>query len=323
MIPSPWIGPLRDPRRRHRAVTWTYRLLWLAAFILILAMPLVIVLRGDVWLGPVTIDAANQPDHPLVVVRGDVVVRAATHDPLVVLDGNVHVDAPLGDDLVVVVGDVLLDRHAVVDGSVVTIAGEVYRAPEAVVRGVLGARVRDWDERPLPVRPVDRVDLARQVRLGLAAGLALLMLSLVVAAMLPWSIVQSAATLRRYPIRSALAGITGAVVVPLVLLPLILSLVGLPLALVLSAGAVVVWFVGLTASGLLLGRWALSDRPNRRSLTQEIVVGLAAILLLLAIPVLGPLLVGMAGLLGAGGRIVSFVEKDRVADALASISERK
>jgi hypothetical protein len=317
------VGPLRDPARRRRAVTWAYRLLWLVAFILILAMPLVIVLRGDVWLGPATLDAANVPDHPLVVIRGNVRVQAATRNPLVVLDGDVTVDAPLGDDLVVVVGDALLGPHAVVDGSVVAIAGQVYRSPEAVVRGVLGARVRDWNGERAQAPPIERVDLARQVRLGLAAGLALLMLSLVVAAILPWSIVQSAATVRRYPIRSALAGVTGAAVVPLVLLPLILSLVGLPLALVLSAGAVVVWFVGLGASGLLLGRWALSDRANGRSFTQELVVGLAAVLLLLAVPVLGPLLVGAVGLLGAGGRIVSFVEKDRVPDALRSIAERE
>lgn len=319
----PRIGPLRDPASRRRTVTWTYRLLWLSAFILILAMPLVIVLRGDVWLGPATFDANSAPDHPLVVLRGDVTIHSEIHAPLVVLDGDVRVDAPLRDDLVVIVGDVLLDRHAEVDGSVVAIAGQVYRSPEAIVRGVLGARVRDWNERPPPSRPIERVNLARQIQVGLAAGLALLMLSLVVATLLPWSIVQSAATLRRFPIRSALAGATGAVLAPLMLLPLTLSLIGLPLALILSAGAVVIWFVGLAASGLLLGRWVLSDGAECRSLTQEIVVGLAAILLLLAIPVLGPLVVGVVGLLGAGGRIVSFVERDRVADALGALSVRR
>lgn len=320
MISLPRVHRFRALASRRPVVTWTYRLLWLVAFLMILAMPLIIVLRGDVWIGSVSVDAAHPLDHPLVVVHGDVSIGAPTQYPLVVLDGDVNVDAPLRDDLVVVVGNVLLNRNAVVDGSVVAIAGEVYRSPGAVVRGVLGARVRDWAARPPPSRPMDHVDVARQVRLGLAAGLALLMVSLVISAMLPWSVVQSAATVRRYPIRSALAGATGAVVVPLLLLPLILSLVGLPLALVLSGGAAIVWIVGLAAIGLLLGRWLLSDRPGRRSFTQELVVGLAGVLVVLAIPVLGLLVVGLAGVLGAGGRIVSFVEKDRVAEAIDAIS---
>lgn len=322
MISLPRVRPFRGLASRRGVVTWTYRLLWLVAFLMILAMPLIIVLRGDVWIGPVTVDAEHQLEHPLVVVHGDATVRAATRYPLVVLDGNVNVDAPLRDDLVVVVGNVLLERNAVVDASVVAVAGEVYRSPHAVVRGVLGARVRDWAARPPPSAPMDHVDLARQIRLGLAAGLALLMVSLVVSALLPWSVVQSAATVRRYPIRSALAGLTGAVVVPLLLLPLILSLVGLPLALVLSAGAAIVWLVGLSAIGLLLGRWLLSDRPGRRLFTQELVVGLAGVLVVLAVPVLGLLVVGVAGVLGAGGRIVSFVERDRVADAIEAISAK-
>jgi len=44
------------------------------------------------------------------------------------------------------------------------------------------------------------------------------------------------------------------------------------------------------------------------------------VLVVLAIPVLGLLVVGLAGVLGAGGRIVSFVEKDRVAEAIDAIS---
>src|SRR5262249_20206098 len=93
---------------RRGLVTWTYRLLWLLAILLVIAMPMVIVLRGDVWLGSASFDEASRPRHPLIVVDGDVTVRTSLDYPLVVLVGNVDVDGPLHDDLIVVGGNVLL-----------------------------------------------------------------------------------------------------------------------------------------------------------------------------------------------------------------------
>jgi hypothetical protein len=289
--------------------------------LLVIAMPLVIVLRGDVWLGSASFDDASRPRHPLIVVDGDVTVRTGLDYPLVVLVGNVDVDGPLHDDLIVVGGNVLLNQHAVVEGSLVTLVGEVYRSPEATIRGVVGANVREWSDRTAPTRKLGQVDLVRQVRLGLAAGFGLLLLCLVVSAILPWSVVITAATARRHPIRSGLGGLTAGVAVPLVLLPLTLSLVGLPLALVISAGALLVWLVGLTAAGLLVGRRLLRGGPGENGFLRVLIVGLTPILLCLAIPVLGPALVAAIGLLGAGARLVSFVEQGRAIDALEAISD--
>lgn len=48
-------------------------------------------------------------------------------------------------------------------------------------------------------------------------------------------------------------------------------------------------------------------------------MGLTPILLVLAVPVLGPLVVGAVGVLGAGARIVAFVERERAVDAIATV----
>ncbi|HEX5414147.1 MAG TPA: hypothetical protein VFZ25_00675, partial [Chloroflexota bacterium] len=127
-------------------------------------------------------------------------------------------------------------------------------------------------------------------------------------------------TTRYMPLRSGLAALTGVVVVPLLALPLVLSLVGLPLALLLGLGAAVVWLVGLTAAGLLVGRWILAGDPRAHGYLRVVLVGLAPILLALAIPVLGPLFVGAVGFWGAGGRMVSFVEKERAVNAMEAIA---
>lgn len=308
------------PALSRQAATWSYRLLWLLAILLVGTMPLIIVARGEVSFGPVSFDQSNRLGHSLIVLGGDVTLRSGVDFPLVVILGDVTVDGAVKSDLVVVGGNVFLSHQAEVDGDLVALVGQVFKASGATVHGTVGANVHDWTDLSRTSPPLDEVDLLRQVRLGLATGLGLLLLCLVVAAFLPWSIVVTAATARQYPIRSGLAAITGVVVVPLLLLPLILSLVGLPIALAISFGALAVWLIGLNAAGFLVGRRLLGERSQKRGFFPVLVVGLAPILLVLAVPVLGPLVVGAIGVLGAGARIVSFVERERATDALEAMA---
>lgn len=311
MIPWPTIN--------RSLVVWGYRSLWLGAVLLALAMPLVILLRGDVWLGSLSFDAANRPNHSLIVIDGNVSLHEGIDYPLVVLFGDVQVDGPLPDALVVVGGDVYLGRNAIVEEAIVVLGGAVFREPGATIEGTIGATIHDWTNPPVPHRPLEHLDLVRQVQLGLAAGLALLLLCLVTAAALPWSVVITAATARQYPLRSLLGGLTGLLAVPFVALPLTLSLVGLPLAVALGLGAVLVWLIGLTSAGFLIGQLLLGQRPGRTSFLRVLIVGLAPILLATPIPVLGPLLVGAVGVVGAGARIVSFVERDRAVEVMEAV----
>lgn len=302
------------------AAIWTYRILWLGAILLVAAMPLIIVLRGEIWLGSAEFTNSNPLTHPLIVVAGDVSVRGTTAAPLIILGGDAVVDGTLNDDLVVIAGNTYLDRPAVINASVVTLIGQTFQAPGSPPRGSVEAAAHEWTNYPLTNRAIEQVDLIRQVRLGLAAGLGLLLLCLVIAAILPWSIIVTAATARYAPIRSALAAITGLVALPLLLLPLTLSLIGMPLAVLLSLAAVVVWLVGLTAAGFLVGRWLIGASAGQHHYLRIAVVGLAPILLSLAVPVLGPLFVGTVGFLGAGARMVSFVERARALDAMEAIA---
>jgi hypothetical protein len=305
----------------HQATTWTYRVLWLIAILIAGAMPLVIVARGDVLLGPARFDDGHPLDHSAIILGGDVAIDTVVEYPIVIVGGNLTVLGTVHNDVVVVAGNVFLGGSAIVDGDLVTVVGQVYRASGAAIRGTLGGTVHAWANE-IPPPPLEHVDLIRQVRLGLATGFGLLLLCLVVSAALPWSIVVTAATARRFPIRSALAAATSVVALPLVLLPLILSLVGLPIAIVISFGALTVWLVGLAAAGYLAGRRILSRQNEPRGFLLVLIVGLAPILLILAIPVFGPLAVGTIGFLGAGARIVSFVERDRALLALESIGPR-
>ncbi|HLG52188.1 MAG TPA: hypothetical protein VKY56_11220 [Chloroflexota bacterium] len=311
MIQRPAIG-------RSTAV-WAYRSLWLLAMLLVLAMPIGILVRGDVWLGPAVFTTPNQAGHSLIVIGGDVTLREGMEYPLVVLLGDVRVHGVLQDVLVVAGGNVYLDHDAVAREAVLTLGGQVFRANGAVIEGTVGAALRGWDGQHEIEHGRRHIDLGRQVRLGIAAGLGLLLLCLITAAAVPWSVVVTAATIRNYPVRSVLAGVTGLLVMPFVLVPLMLSLEGLPIAVLLGLGAVLMWLVGLTGAGFVAGQRLLQGQPGPSSFLRVLIVGLAPLLFILAVPIIGPLVVGAAGILGAGARIVGFVERERAIDALATV----
>src|SRR5579859_1223286 len=210
------------PSLGHQATTWTYRVLWLIAILVAGAMPLVIVARGDVLLGPTRFDAGHALDHSAIILGGDVAIDTVVDYPVVIIGGNLTILGTVHNDVVVVGGNVFLGGSSLVDGDLVTIIGQVYRASGATIHGILGGTVNAWsNETPPP--PLEHVNLIGQVRLGLAMGFGLLLLCLVISAALPWSIVVTAATARRFPVRSALAAATSVVALPLVLLPLVLS----------------------------------------------------------------------------------------------------
>ena len=297
---------------------WMYRGLWLIAILLACAMPLLIIARGNVAFGAARFDQAHALDHSIIILGGDVAIDTTVSYPVVVVAGNLNVTGQVHSDVVVIGGNVFLGASSVIDGDLVTIVGQVYRASGAAIRGTLGGTVHEWPNE-IPPPPLKQVDLMRQVRLGLATGFGLLLLCLVVSAALPWSIVVTAATVRTFPIRSALAAATSVVALPLLLLPLVLSLIGLPVAVVIIFGAIAVWLVGLAAAGYLVGRRILVPANQPRGFLLVLIVGLAPILLILAVPVFGPLAVGTIGFFGAGARIVSFVERERAMDALEAI----
>ena len=125
------------PSLSHQASTWTYRVLWLIAILIAGAMPLVIVARGDVLLGPTRFDESHSLDHSAIILGGDVVIDTVVEYPIVIVGGDLTVLGTVNNDVVVVGGNVFLAGSAVVDSDLVTIVGQVYRASGAAIRGPL------------------------------------------------------------------------------------------------------------------------------------------------------------------------------------------
>ena len=120
----------------------------------------------------------------------------------------------------------------------------------------------------------------------------------------PWQIVLISSTLRASPLKSVGAGLACLVAFVFLVVPLGLSLAGLPFALLLSGAAFLAWLFGMAAAAVLVGRAAARGSVP---LLWATAAGLVILALVMAIPVVGPLSVSLAGLTGAGALAVALV----------------
>lgn len=172
----------------------------------------------------------------------------------------------------------------------------------------MGGALHNWSGRSVEHQRSLAGFLLSTIRLGLAAGLALLLIGTCLAVVFPWQVVLISTTLRGSPIKSGVAGALSLITFVFLVVPLGLSLVGLPFALLLTGAAVLAWLFGLTAAAVLLGR-LLSRQPM--SLLWATAAGLVLLALGMAVPLAGPLTVAAVGLAGAGALAVSLLQRAR------------
>jgi hypothetical protein len=245
----------------------------------------------------------------MVRVFGDAVVNEGDEvtGQVVAVLGSVRIEGEVGDQVVAVLGSVDLGPRAIVHGDVVTVGGQLRRAPGAQIGGAVtevslkdvGARINaPWLDRWGPVYtfggfgPVTRLigTSFRFALLALAACLALVLARRQVEA--------SAQRVADDPVQTTLIGLVAWVLlVPLFVLTAIvlaISLIGIPLLMLLPFAIVVLLvmaLVGFSGTAYAVGQWA------RRRLGVATVSGFADICLGILI-ILLPLVLGRVIALG-------------------------
>lgn len=125
--------------------------------------------------------------------------------------------------------------------------------------------------------------------------------------LLPASVVATTRQLRAKPGRSLLAGFGFVIIVPIAAFALLFTLIGLELAVLTILAYVVVLMTGSIFAALLVGRLLLGTKPDvlsARANALPLLVGLAVIGLLSALPGIGGL-IGFVSMLGGIGALVT------------------
>lgn len=283
---------------------------WLIVLGLSAVLPLSALFHGIIHVGPSALVERRQQSAPVIAIGSDVFLNRGSSHVVVAVLGNVDVRGVARDDVVVVGGKVFLNGGSRVEGDVLSLLGGVYKAPNAVVNGRIGGALHVWKGGSATSRRNLPRFLFNNVRLGMAAGLALLLIGTCLTIVFPWQVVLISGTLRRSPLKSAAAGILCLLTFMFLVIPLGLSLAGLPFAILLTGAASLAWLFGLTSSAVLIGRM-IARSPS--SLLWSTAAGLLLLGLSMTVPFAGPLLVALIGLAGAGALAVALIGRSQPA----------
>lgn len=287
---------------------------WLTVLGLTALLPLSALLQGVVHAGAGTLVEQSAPTKPVIAFGSTVVLRHGSRSIVVDIGGDIRLHGHAGDDLVDIGGQTYLYRGSTVAGDILSILGGIYRSPGVAVSGRIGGSLRSWNGRESgPTWSLIHI-LGSSIRLGLAAGLALLLAGTCLTVVFPWQVVLISSTLKGSPLKSLAAGVMIALTFMFLVIPLGLSLAGLPFALLLSAAASLAWLFGMTSAAVVLGR-LVSHTPS--SLLWTAAAGLVTLAIAMAVPLVGPLAVTLIGIVGAGALAVALIGRARPTVPLA------
>jgi hypothetical protein len=263
------------------------------------------VVHGDVEVRP------GESARDIVAIRGSIKVAAGAEvrDAVAVLGSVILEPGALAREVVAVGGDVKLGPGAEIARDAVAVGGSVERDPTSEIGGetvsigipALSGLAGLAGSRILSERGHSPAFAVAQV---LAKFLVYFALGLLVLAFFPRRLDAVSTAFVAHPVKSILTGLLGVVVLPLLIVLLIATLIGIPLVPVAALLVVAAGVLGFTALAWYLGR-ALPLRMERGTSVLQLALGTAIVVLVTAIPFLGGMAWIAAALLTFGAVIRS------------------
>jgi cytoskeletal protein CcmA (bactofilin family) len=266
-----------------------------------------------------TVDlAAGESVDTLVAVNSTARVAGTVRQTLVIINQTATVSGDVSGYAIVANGTLRLEPTAHVGGDVVLINGQLSQADGAAIAGKVVER--------------SGASMGAELRRATAAvsfiaWLGMTLLFVVVA--LGWAAVGGrqlsdvAGLLGARPGLAAAAAVIFWIVVPIVAVMAFFTVIGIPIGITLLLVVLpLLWGLGYVTTGTRLG-FFLSDlrhtTPNLTHPYREAVFGVAIFQLIGLIPVVGGIVVALAGLLGAGAIVVHLWRRTRASGDHAGV----
>ena len=309
--------------------TVAYRILFTLVFIGTLGLPTATLAQEQ---HPLVISANERVMHDVSTVEQDIEVYGTVEGDVTSWSGNITVQGHVTGDVVSYTGAVTITSRARVDGSILSVNGELHRGAEAHISGqmvdglakggTLASLVDLFTMRHGTdnVLPPSRTSLAGirtlgRIFFGVVLGGFLLVLCLLWVAVWPHRTATAALVLRVMPSRSLVVGLLTTLILTLLLLPLVafltVTLIGVPLIAVLCLLIQIPYVYGLATLAQALNKHSPSKRlPTNVGLDRKtctmIVIAVALLGLVTAIaPLSGLLLFYLVASPGLGAVILS------------------
>ncbi len=227
---------------------------------------------------------------------GAVEIRGEMRGNVTAFNSNVIIDGVVNGNMTLFGGTVLFSNGSQVYGHI-----DLYGTKQLNEQGTLhDGVINNHASHPWFPRRMDEFSFPFwSLVIWIVVGIALITL-------LPEHVMFVRTTATTKTRRSILIGLLSILLAPAVLVVLVALILPIPLALILALGFIVAWVLGTVAIGWIVGEYilrAVAPRYNTRLI--DVVVGLAALVLLGSIPYIGWLISFGVGLLGLGAVFLS------------------
>jgi uncharacterized RDD family membrane protein YckC len=251
----------------------------------------------------------------VVSVFGNTRVTGPLSDSAVAVLGNTYVDSAIDGDAVAVLGNIELGPNAEIGGNVVAVGGTVKRDPAAIIHGnvrtVAGNFVelgwlQPWiDHCLLYARP-----LAFVPGIGWAWRLALACLALYIGLALLFrpAVMRCVETIETKPGATILASLLTVLLIPILLVLLCITVIGIAAVPFLMFALLCVGFFGKAVMLAWLGRRCIrpAEGPGSHP-ALAVLIGGIIVLALYVVPVVGFVVFKLLGLMGIGVVVYTLV----------------
>jgi uncharacterized RDD family membrane protein YckC len=251
----------------------------------------------------------------VVSVFGNTRVTGPLSDSAVAVLGNTYVDSAVDGDAVAVLGNIELGPNAEIGGNVVAVGGAVKRDPAAIIHGnvrtVAGNFVelgwlQPWiDHCLLYARP-----LAFVPGIGWAWRLALACLALYIGLALLFrpAVMRCVETIETKPGATILASLLTVLLIPILLVLLCITVIGIAAVPFLMFALLCVGFFGKAVMLAWLGRRCIKHAEGPGSHPAfAVLIGGIIVLALYVVPVVGFVVFKLLGLMGIGVVVYTLV----------------
>ncbi len=287
---------------------------------------------GDTLGGDLVVFGGNVTIEEDAIVNGSVVVFGGNvefakdskiNGNTVMIGGNMEVNGVVGSDMVVIGGQIDLTDTAVVHGDIVMMGGQASRDPKAQVDGDLVENIPaptvEIPKLPilphLPVAPNPPVINVSTNLFGEAMGVIFRALAVAALAMLLTLFLQPqlervSDAIMHQPVLAGSFGLLTAVIAPLAILILVVTLILIPVALLVVVILPLAWLFGIIALGQEVGE--RFTKGINQTWAPVLTTGFGTFLLMLVggyigmIPCVGWLVPFLIGIIGIGGVIMTW-----------------
>ena len=289
------------------------------------------VVRGDLFIAGGTVRVTGKVEGDLFVAGGSVTVSGEVTESLRGVGGSITVSGRIGDNLAVGGGEVSIEKGAKIAGDVdvgagtLTIAGatgpvqagvgELHITSTASINGALSytsdEKAEVADGATITGQTTHRTP-PKQDRSG-SGGVLFLLTLLVFALIFQWVMPRKAAVLasdfRGRLGWNLLYGLAFLVLVPISAILLLVTVIGWPAALIVTATYFIMWFLAALALAISLGHWLLHFRKPAEGEGAEgpdwgsTILGLIVIALVSLVPIAGGILLFLLWLVALGALV--------------------